>query len=85
MNALYQNARTPYGQKIHYLPVYVGTMSVENVSCRFNRARKINKEKNGSAWIAKNVKNQMKLISKILMQIIYFRKNFILFKRNLKL
>jgi len=85
MNALYPNARTRYGLKIHCLPVYVVTMSAESAYCKFKRARKTIKEKNGLALIATNAKSLMKLILKILMLIIIFRKNFILFKKNLKL
>jgi len=77
VNVLYPNARTSYGLKIHSLLVYVVTMCAESAFYKFIRAKKINKEKNGSPWIAKNEKKQMKLILKILMRIISFRKNFI--------
>jgi hypothetical protein len=85
VNALYPNARTPDGQKIHCLPVYVVTMSAESAYCKFKRARITNKEKNGSAWIATNAKSLMKLILKISIRIIFFKNNSTLYKRSQKL
>ena len=67
MNALYPNARTRYGQKIHSLLVYVVTMSAESASYKLSQASKTNIKKNGLTLIACNAKNQMRLILKILM------------------